>query len=221
MTEKMFSQFFLNEMLNSNEGAFAFADTNYKIISFSKAFKNALKKKRIKNTSFITLFNLFSDHDKSFNKKISFDIPDASPNARLEITPIKKGKVLKGYFLELKKQNVILENNINNGTKNYVDVSFPKQLQPVLVMLAKESSIESIAEEILKRCVYSSESSFASIVFYDKDNLPKYLFFDPANEINDKKDIEKILDANLSFINKWMEVNNKSLVVEDSTENIG
>ncbi len=53
----------------------------------------------------------------------------------------------------------------------------------LLVLLVKEKSVDTIAEEILLRCVEITNSDFGTIVFHDGEEIKDFLYYDESNLI--------------------------------------
>ena len=98
---------------------------------------------------------------------------------------------------------------------------FQNELQSLLVLLVKEKSVVTIAEEILRRCVEITNSDFGTIVFHDGEEIKDFLYYDESNLIANRGDVEKSIKNNSSFINKWLEINKRPLLALNHHNNIG
>jgi signal transduction histidine kinase len=91
----------------------------------------------------------------------------------------------------------------------------------VLILLDKESSLDVITQEIILRCVNTSNSDFGLIVFQADRNKLDFLFHDPNNFIEEREEVEKTANSDFSFISKWLELNNRPLIALNKQNNIG
>ena len=101
------------------------------------------------------------------------------------------------------------------------NTAFLNELEKLLVLLVKESSLENISQEILSKSVEISKSNFGLIVYQEDNDKYKFQFQNNDNFIRDEKETEKAIYSDFSFINKWLLLNKKSLLAVNHHNNIG
>ena len=94
-------------------------------------------------------------------------------------------------------------------------------MQSILILLVKEKSIITIAEEILIRCTDITSSDFGLITLHDGEEVKEFLYNDNSGLIENKQEVEKSIKFNSSFINKWLEINKRPLLALNHHNNIG
>ncbi len=220
MLEKITSKYILKEILDSDDKAFAIADKNQKVLWFNKSFKEKSGINKIKGKSVSNLFHfpeiesLLLDIKKSF----SLEFPD-SENV-LHVTSLKTDKKLDGYLLKLTtKDSVSLKTENSKPTGS--NEQFQKELQDILTLLIKETSIPSITDEILRKSLTLSSSMLGMVLFIEDKKKLSFHYFDPSNHIDNREEIERDLQDSFSFINKWLGLNKKPLLIENLRSNIG
>ena len=220
MLEKIISKYILKEILDSDDKAFAIADKNQKVLWFNKSFKEKSGINKIKGKSVSNLFHfpeiesLLLDIKKSF----SLEFPD-SENV-LHVTSLKTDKKLDGYLLKLTtKDSVSLKTENSKPTGS--NEQFQKELQDILTLLIKETSIPSITDEILRKSLTLSNSMVGMVLFIEDKKKLSFHYFDPSSHIDNREEIERDLQDSFSFINKWLGLNKKPLLIENLRSNIG
>jgi len=221
MNEKFLSKYALKEAFNSLTECFAFADKNFKINYFSKGFKVFLNRRKVKNISFIKLFNLNLPENLVIERKKTFPVLFGGNIEQLEVVPLKDGKKIEGYFLQIIMEPLKVKNTEDTFIEKENTSSFPEELQQILLLLAKEDSIEKISMKILQRCLSLSNSSYAVLALYNDKDENNYFFYDPESVIDNIDEAKKSINENISFITKWISINKKSLIIENSSNNIG
>ena len=91
--------------------------------------------------------------------------------------------MLNGYILELVASTKDIQDNGLDAEIQKKNIVPQSELQQVLVLLGKESSLDVVAQEIILKCVNTSNSDFGLIVFQDERNILDFLFHDPNNFI--------------------------------------
>lgn len=115
----------------------------------------------------------------------------------------------------------IVDNMENESDILKQNIHFQEELQNILTLLVKENSIQVIAGEILIRAVKNCNGLFGVIYHYNQDNKLSSTKYDPNRNLEHINDFEKEIKANLSFINKWLITNSKSLIGTKKQDNIG
>ena len=222
MHERTISQYALTELAESENIAFAIADKDQKIAWCSKGFKNNFTSKRIIGTTLAKIFNLTSPNEIANSKKKSFNITIPNKNKTVTISPLKSNDKTTGYFVKIEQVEKLKKTGGKEPSRINKDLQSPKELQQILTLLVKEKSLTNLSEEILKRSADVSKSYFGLVVFLDEDNKKfEFIFYDPNKELTNKKDLEKGTRGNLPFINKWLDLNKRTLIVLNRPENIG
>lgn len=201
----------------------AIADSKFKITWNNKSFKkNFPDIARLKG---VTLFKLLlsvgieADTKSIYNEPVIISLPKI--NRDIHITPIftsVKQKTPTGYKLELlvKEESTI----INDGIRIPV-VDFRSELQKILTLMVKESSIDSLSNEILIKSANLAGGNFGMIVFLSNSAGVEFKYFDPNRIIKNKPEVEKTVNTDFKFITKWLELNKNSLVAFNEINNLG
>lgn len=211
------------ELLELQNTSVAIADEDLKITWYNKSFKKNSGSGRIKGVTLNSVFGISLPDDfeiKSFNKSLIIPLPDSGRHIILTSLPPNLRKSESSFFIELiplvdqqqaNKDLEVLERNIK----------FQNELQNILILLVKENSLNVISEEILMRCTNITGSDFGIIVLQEDSEIKDFLYVDSAGHLKNKKDIEKSIIYNSSFINKWLEINRRPLIAVNQFNNIG
>lgn len=211
------------DLLELQDTSIAIADENLKITWYNKSFRKNCGSNRIKGASLSSVFgiSLPGEFDiKSFNKSLIIPLPDSGKNIILTTLPADKRNSSNAFFIELipiidqQKENKDMEILQRN-------VRFQNELQNILILLVKENSLDIISEEILLRCVAISGSDFGIIVFHEDNDIKEFQYVDDSGFLKNKNEIEKSIIYNSSFINKWLDINKRSLLAINQFNNIG
>jgi signal transduction histidine kinase/CheY-like chemotaxis protein len=213
------------ELFGIQSAAIALADKNKKVVWFNQSFKKYYGTGRIKGVTINNLFNLeLPDLPLTFENQKSLIQPLAKSNSSIIITPLHtktKKRMLDGYMLEIVSINQSTPDSSYDAEILQRNIAFQNELQQVLILLDKESSLDVITEEIILRCVNTSNSNFGLIVFQEDRNRLDLLFHDPNNFIEDRGEFERIVNSDFAFISKWLERNNQPLIALNKQNNIG
>jgi len=212
------------DLLNLQSTAIALADNSFKIFWFNKSFQKDLGPGKLKGKSLKSLFNINTPEENILsNSSKSFVVPFPDKNKNIIITPLfnKDNKKDGMYFIEMLPM-------FDSGSQYSVDseklrrnIIFQDELQRLLVLLVKESSIDRVAEEILDRCKEISSGDFGLIAYYDNKEVKKILYNDNNSFISNREDVEKTIKSESAFINKWLENNKRPLLAINHYNNIG
>ncbi len=213
------------ELFGVQSTAIAIADKNKKIVWFNQSFKKNYGTGRIKGVPINSLFNLdLPDLPLTLKKQKSLVHPLPKSNNNLVVTPLqtkaKKG-MLDGYMLELVAITQSTPDSSFDAEILQRNIVFQNDLRQVLILLDNESSLDVITQEIILRCVNTSNSDFGLIVFQADRNKLDFLFHDPGNFIKDRGAVEKTANSDFAFISKWLELNNRPLIALNKQNNIG
>ena len=224
MSDELISKYNSKDILELQNASVALADKSFKVFWFNKSFKKDIGSGKIKGVSLKSLFNINTPDELSIKGSYkSFVVPLPDKNKNIIITPvfIKSKNDFDAFLIELIP--VIGSDSKFSAEQEKLrrNLLFQNELQSLLVLLVKEKSIESIAEEILLRCVNITNSNFGLIVFHEGEEIKNFLYVDPDNFVADKPEVEKSIRSNSSFINKWLEINRRPLLALNHHNNIG
>jgi len=224
MSDELIRKYKSKELLELQTAAVALADKTFKIFWFNKSFKKDIGTGKIKGSSLKSLFNINTPAEKTISSSAkSFVVPLADKNKNIIITPLfsKSKNEVDAYFIEMLP---LVDSDYKQSEEKEMlrrNLVFQNELQSILVLLVKEKSVENIAEEILIRCVDVTSSDFGVIAFHQDEDVQKFLYSDSSNLISDKGEVEKSIKNNSSFINKWLDINKRPLLVLNHHNNIG
>ena len=213
------------ELFGIQSAAIAIADKNKKVVWFNQSFKKICGGGRIRGITINSLFNLeLPDLPLTFKRRKSLAYPLPKSNNNLIVTPLhtkaKKGE-LDGYMLELVAITQSTPDRSYDAELLQKNIAFQNELQQVLILLDRGSSLDAITQEIILRCVNISNSDFGLIVFQGDGNKLDILFYDPNSFIEDRGKVEKTANSDFAFISKWLEHNNRPLLALNKQNNIG
>jgi signal transduction histidine kinase/CheY-like chemotaxis protein len=225
MSSKIIANYAAEDLLGIQSAAIAITDAQHKVIWYNQKFKQEAGTSRLKGVSVISLFNLNESIKKGLNElknPLDYSIPNSE--RKLIFSPLysKKAKTkLVGFLVEINSVRSVLSKVQTEMETSGVGSSFQTVLQEVLVLLAKENSIEIITEEILSRIVESSKSGFGVVAFHNDNGKFDFYFFDPGNFIGNKDGVSKVLRSDFAFISKWLELNHRPLISSNNRTSIG
>ncbi len=213
--------YLLDELETSQSYSLAFADTDQKIVWFNKNFRNELNLKRVTGRKISGLFPNAEQAIYELNGKKEFYTNLLGTNKRVKIKRIIVKNEFVGFFIKIEptKEKDEIEENNSNLLQNKFD--FPKVVQNILSLLVKETSLDGLIREVLKSASLISGSNFGIVILFGERGKYEFNFYDPENNFDDKNEIEKGINSNLSFIKKWLVVNKKAFKATNSPENIG
>jgi len=225
MPDDIISRIAADDLLKVQNASVAIANENQKIVWYNQSFKEDVGGGRIKGISFITMFSI-PENVIHLNKKSKKHFFHPLPNANFtaSITPISsktKTKKQLGYFIELipsgpDKGSLDIDSEVIER-----NIAFLNELEGLLVLLVKETSLDKISNQIILNCANISKSKFGVIIFHGNNDKNDFLFYDPDDQIKNKSDAEKSIYSDFSFINKWLHLNKKSLIAQNQQNNIG
>lgn len=224
MSDELISKYNSKDILELQNASVALADKSFKVLWFNKSFKKDIGSGKIKGVSLKSLFNINTPDELSIKGAYkSFVVPLPDKNKNVIITPIftKSKNDFDAFLIELLPVIGSDSKFSEDQEKLRRNLLFQNELQSLLVLLVKEKSIESIAEEILLRCVNITNSNFGLIAFHDGEDIKNFLYVDPDDFVADKPEVEKSIRSNSSFINKWLEINRRPLLALNHHNNIG
>lgn len=220
MLEKIISKYLLKEILYTDNNAFAIADKNQKILWFNKSFKKTSGINKIRGKSVSTLFHHPEIKSLLLTPKKSFSVELPEYENSLSITLLKSDKKLDGYLLKLQTKNIVISEpkDLQSTSTNEL---FQKDLQDILTLLVRETSLANITDEILGKSLGLSESLLGIALFIEDKKKLSFHYFDPGNHIENREEVERDLKDSFSFIKKWLILNKKPLIIENLRSNLG
>ncbi len=225
MPSSIIAKYVPQDLLEDQSSPLAISDSNKKIVWFNKSFKGILGQGRIKGISITTLFNVPNQSSKEFlnGKKQQFkNVPSVGTDLKITPLPIRgKSKSIKGYLLEIVPAAAKQFSVDAPGSTEQLESVFQNELQSILMLLAKENSIDVLSGEILKKCVETTNSDFGLITFWEDVSVSQFNYYDPTELISNRLEIQKAINSDFKFISKWLLLNKHPLVAVDENKNIG
>ena len=169
MSDKIISKYGPEILLGIQNASVAIANADQKIVWYNKSFKKKFGTGRLKG---IKLSKVFSIPEKLFltNTRKTFLHPIPGSNHNAYITPVvSKDRVSKqpGYFIELVSKTERGSDLAFNAHVVDRNITFLNELKELLVLVAKESSLNKISLQIISKCAELSKSVFGLIVYRD------------------------------------------------------
>ncbi len=222
MLVKLISKYALKELLEIDSIAIALADKNQKIIWFNKSFKERTSLDRIKGKTVSSIFSFIQDDTlKELGKTKTLSVVNPFNNQTIYISSLTSAKSLDGYFIRIDTSQEPSTNQNENEELLQLNLQFQKELHDILTILAKEKSINVIAEDILQRSIQISSSNLGLLVLYNEGKKFEFVYSNPDEKQKGSPEVEKEILSNLSFINKWLSINHRSLLALNQRNNIG
>ncbi|OGU73246.1 MAG: hypothetical protein A2V93_02990 [Ignavibacteria bacterium RBG_16_34_14] len=219
MVDKIISKYALKEILENDKDSLAIADKNLKILWFNKNFKKNSGIERIKGKSLSKLFQYSEIESLLFDKPGYSSIKIPGLDNKLLVTPLKTDKKLDGYLLKLEVKNKFVVKD-KKPSKNHI-INFQQEFHEILSVLVKEKSFTKITDEILKKATSSSRSLFGLLLLIEDKNKFSFHYYDPDKYIEAPDETSRGLKDSLNYIQRWLSINKKALVIENVRANIG
>ncbi len=221
MPEKIAVKLAVNVFAKIQNPALAIVNSSYKIIWFNKNFKLIAAAKRIKNQNVLNLFDLtLTSKSPAPNKIKSFKILNNGIHKLLSLIPLTRSAVPEGFLVSIEDITSENKSSIPEETLDE-NLQFQKELQQILAYLLKEKSLNGISDRIIESISLLSDSDFGLIYLNEKNAGTELYFYDPHTLIKSNSEFRKNISVNFTYINKWIAINKRPLVVNNSTENIG
>ncbi len=225
MAADLNNKYAAEELLAIQTSSLAIADTKGKIVWYNQSFSKNFSREDIKGNSIADLFSVNQDNLlKKIHDKKSFVQPLPDANKNLIITPLhpkESENGSSGFLVELVPTRQHEEKSKFDSEITERNIEFLGELEKLFVLLVKENSLDKITNEINSKAVSISKSDFGIIVFHKDNNSYELLFNDPDEHIADKDDIVKEINTSFYYINKWLELNERSLLAINQRTNIG
>ena len=224
MPRNVLAKYAADYLFNLQNSAIAIADKNLKVVWYNQSFKKSFGSGRIKGIGIEKLFNLPVELlSESLKSKKSFTSVLHDNKRKLTLKPLSAGNKSKtnDFIVEISSEVSEGKDNRQDSFLLEKNVKFQNELQKILFLLLKENSSQVVIEEILNRCVSLTESDLGVILLHTEKNKFNYYYYDPDNQLRDKKEIERTIHSDFSYIRKWLERNNRSLIASGKSNNIG
>ncbi len=221
MSPKLIPKFPVNELLEIDDLALAITDNEFVIVWYNKEFKDLASQSKIKGTSILNIFPELKEKQLTNIKNDQFRIPIAENDLTIIFKPLKPENKKNGFLINLKKNsqlNIIDKDDAEIFQRN---LKFQYEFNNILTLLVKENSLDILSDEILKKCVSITKSDFGFIVFHEEKKKYNYHFYEPKESLKNKDEIKKEIESSFSFVDKWLVVNKRPLVILNTPNNIG
>ncbi len=221
MSATLVSKYLFTDILETDDSAYAVTDLAFRITWYNEGFKGLIDSKRIKGKSLQQLLEIDIDE---FEKVLSERIKTSqirNEKRLITITPlISKGKA-EGYFFKVQNINHSRIQEISDSDIIDKNLKLLEEQQNILSLVVKEKSLTALADEILSRCIELSKSDLGFVVILDEGKKYEYLIRDDKEIIRNRNEMKREVEANFSFITKWLNVNKHSLLALNYPNNIG
>lgn len=221
MSTPLVSKYLFADILESDDSAYAVTDLNFKVSWYNDGFKSLIDSKRIKGKSIGQLLEIDINE---FNKALA-DRTKAShvrnEKQVIRITPLLSRGKTEGYFFKIQKINHDNIHEISNSEIIDKNLKLQEEQQNILSLVVKEKSLNVLAGEILNRSIEISKSDIGVVVFLDEGKKFEYLIRDNKDIVRNQNEMKREIEANFSFITKWLNVNKHSLLALNYPNNIG
>lgn len=221
MSTPIVSKYLITEILDTDDSAYAITDLNYKIIWYNEGFKSLINTKRLKGKPIGALLEI-----DSLEFKNALNIRTKSAQIRNEkrlitITLLNAKGRSEGYFFKIQNINHNSIRDITDSDLIEKNLRFQEEQQNILSLVVKEKSLAALAGEILNKSIELSKSDFGVAVIFDDGKKYEYLIKDDKEMIRNQQEMKREVEANFSFITKWLNVNKHSLLALNYPNNIG
>lgn len=221
MSNALFSKYSLTDILETDDSAYAVTDSDYRVVWYNQEFKSLIESRRIKGKSIEVLLEIEEHELKGISPTSSKPFQIRDDKRLILITPLTvKGKT-EGYLFKI-------HNVHQNQTREFSDyelieknLQFQEEQQNILTLFVKEKSLNTLAGEILKKSISLTKSDFGIIVILNEAKKYDYLVNDDKEIIKNRREMEREVESNFSFITKWLNVNKHSLLALNYPNNIG
>src|SRR5690606_23221427 len=96
---------------------------------------------------------------------------------------------------------------------------FQQEFHEIFSLLIKEKSHTKIKEEILNKAVNSSKSILGLLILIEENRF-SFEYYAGSN-IDIEEEMNRGIRDNLNYIQRWLTVNKKALLIENNRANIG
>ena len=221
MSKSLVSKYPLTDILETDDSAYAITDSSFRVTWYNQQFKSLTNSRRIKGKQLDALIEINVNLlDKaSLDKPKPFQIRD--DNYLVLISPLISRGRPEGYFIKVHGIHYESTQEFTDSDLIQKNLKFQEEQQNILTLVVKEKSLQILAGEILNKSVELSKSDFGLVVIFNDTKKYEYLLRDEKEIIKNQKEMEREVEANFSFITKWLTVNKHSLLALNYPNNIG
>ncbi len=221
MSKFLVSKYPLIDILETDDSAYAITDSSFKVTWYNQQFKSLINSRRIKGKQLNVLLeinekaldNISADRSKPFQVR--------DDNHLIFISPLVSRGKPENYFIKVHSIHQERTQEFTDSDLIQKNLKFQEEQQNILTLVVKEKSLQILAGEILKKSIELSKSDFGLVVIFNDTKKYEYLIQDEKEIIKNQKETEREVEANFSFITKWLNVNKHSLLALNYPNNIG
>jgi len=203
----------------------AIADTKLKIVWYNSVFKLNFKSARLKGVVLNNLLkNIGYEKEIQLPIKKSLYISSEKNDGVVQISPLfneNKRDEPSGYKIDIiSSQKKIPQTDIK-GRSDEGKNDFRSEMNSILMLMIKETSIDILCEEILRKSVKLCRGDFGLITFLNDGPATRFQYFDIKGVLSNKVDFEKTINSDFKFLSKWLTVNERSMITFSDDTNLG
>ena len=221
MPNSLVSKYSLSDILETDDSAYAVTDSLYKIVWYNQQFKYLVDSKRIRGKSIKSILEIDEKEFDEVLKDNSKLFQIRNDKRLILITPLGTKGNREGYFFKVHNIQQNRDQEFSDSDLVQKNLRFQEEQQNILTLLIKEKSLQTLAGEILNKSIELSKSDFGIVVIFNEGKKYEYLVNDDKEIIKNQKEMEREVEANFSFITKWLNVNKHSLLALNYPNNIG
>ena len=219
MPQEIVSKYKLTKLLQPDSVASTIVDKNLKLIWYNDSFEDFLKANQVKPKAFPSLLSQYDFKKIKKNKTLTLKLKLKNNMLPVSVKLLTTGKKIDGYLIKIKIGSS-RRSKLTPVTKS--DFEFMFELQNILTLLIKENSLLKLSNEIIKKCISLSKSDYAITVYNIQEEAQKYdiVFYDPEDHVPNSGNLKKDIVSNFSFLNKWLNANQRSLKGSQAQNNL-
>ncbi len=221
MSKPPVSKYPLTDILETDDSAYTITDNSLRIIWYNQQFKSLINSRRIKGKQLYVLLDIDEDVFNDLLKDKSKPYQVRNDNYLILISPLVSGDKAEGYFVKVHGIRQEITQEYTDSDLIQKNLKFQEEQQNILTLVVKEKSLQVLAGEILKKSIELSKSDFGLVVIFNETKKYEFLIQDEKEIIKNQKEMEREVEANFSFITKWLNVNKHSLLALNYPNNIG
>ena len=221
MSNSLVSKYSLSDILETDDSAYAVTDSLYKIVWYNQQFKYLVDSKRIRGKSIKSVLEIDENEFDEALKENSKLFQIRNDKRLILITPLGTKGSREGYFFKVHNIQQNRDQEFSDSDLVQKNLRFQEEQQNILTLLVKEKSLQTLAGEILNKSIELSRSNFGIVVIFNEGKKYNYLVNDDREIIKNQREMEREVEANFSFITKWLNVNKHSLLALNYPNNIG
>ncbi len=221
MSKSLVSKYPLTDILETDDSAYVITDNSFKVAWYNQQFKSLCNSRRIKGKRLNVLLGI----NESLPDNISADSPKPfqvrDDNHLVLISPLTTRDKTEGFFIKVHSIHQDTAQAFTDSDLILKNLKFQEEQQNILTLVVKEKSLQILAGEILKKSIELSKSDVGLVVIFNDTKKYEFLIQDEKEIIKNQKEMEREVEANFSFITKWLTVNKHSLLALNYPNNIG